>query len=59
MATIRPYRESKSLAGKLRQLRRAGVLIGRRSTKRLPRWTPIKVKGVALSKLVRLEREAD
>lgn len=59
IATIQPYRKGKDHESELQKLRDDGFLIGGKSVKRLPPWSPIKVKGVPLSKLVRMEREAD
>lgn len=59
IATIQPYREAKDQETELQRLRDEGFFTGGRSVKRLPRWSPIEVKGTPLSKFVCMERDAD
>ena len=59
IATIQPYREPKDQESELQRLRDDGFLTGGTSVKHMPSWSPIKTKGIPLSKLVRIEREED
>ena len=59
IATIQPYRQAEDQETELQRMRDDGFLLGGNSVKRLPPWSPMKVKGVPLSTLVRMEREAD
>jgi prevent-host-death family protein len=59
IAMIQPYREPKGQESELQKLRDDGFLTGGKSAKHLPPWMPVKTKGVPLSKLVQMEREAD
>ena len=56
IATIQPYRQAEDQEAELQRMRDDGFLLGGNSVKRLPPWSPMKVKGVPLSTLVRCAR---